>query len=56
MQGPLIVIEGVDGAGKSTQSARLIEWLRESGGHDVVTFDFPAYDRSPFGKIIGQYV
>jgi dTMP kinase len=56
MQGPLIVVEGLDGAGKSTQSLKLIEWLKETGHDHVVTFDFPAYDGSPFGKIIGRYL
>jgi dTMP kinase len=32
LTGKLIVIEGADGSGRSTQIARLVQWL-ESGGH-----------------------
>lgn len=41
--GIFIVIEGTDGAGKSTQFKLLGERLRQAG-HDVVTFKFPRYD------------
>ena len=54
-RGLLIVIEGVDGAGKTTQCDRVIKWLQQSG-RQVVTFDFPGYDRSMFGKIIGGFL
>src|SRR4051812_48082639 len=33
--GKLIVVEGADGSGRSTQIARLVEWL-EGGGHATV--------------------
>lgn len=33
--GKLIVVEGADGSGRSTQIARLVEWL-EAGGHATV--------------------
>src|SRR3954465_5093511 len=32
LAGKLIVVEGADGSGRSTQIARLVEWL-EGGGH-----------------------
>jgi dTMP kinase len=35
LAGRLIVIEGADGSGRSTQSAMLVEWL-EGGGHATV--------------------
>lgn len=35
LTGKLIVVEGADGSGRSTQIARLVEWL-ESGGHATV--------------------
>ena len=31
LQGKLIAIEGADGSGRSTQIARLVEWLETSG-------------------------
>lgn len=35
LRGKLIVVEGCDGSGRSTQIQRLVEWL-ESGGHATV--------------------
>ena len=35
LSGKLIVVEGADGSGRSTQIARLVEWL-EGGGHATV--------------------
>src|SRR5437899_6450234 len=35
LAGRLIVVEGADGSGRSTQIARLVEWL-EGGGHATV--------------------
>lgn len=35
LSGKLIVVEGADGSGRSTQIARLVEWL-ESSGHPTV--------------------
>ena len=35
LSGKLIVIEGADGSGRSTQIARLVEWL-ETCGHPTV--------------------
>ncbi|MDR0847925.1 MAG: dTMP kinase [Propionibacteriaceae bacterium] len=39
MAGLFIVFEGGDGAGKTTQSARLVSWLRERGLDVVHTFE-----------------
>jgi len=33
--GKLIVVEGADGSGRSTQIARLVDWL-ETNGHPTV--------------------
>jgi thymidylate kinase/thymidylate synthase ThyX len=44
-QGKFIVIEGTDGSGKGTQFKLLKEHL-ERAGHEVVTFDFPQYDKA----------
>jgi dTMP kinase len=35
LTGKLIVVEGADGSGRSTQIARLVEWLEECGHHTV---------------------
>ena len=35
LSGKLIVVEGADGSGRSTQIARLIQWLEASGHHTV---------------------
>jgi dTMP kinase len=39
MPGLFVVLEGGDGAGKSTQLARLAAWLREAGHEVVVTYE-----------------
>ncbi len=39
MSGLFVVLEGGDGAGKSTQLARLAAWLREAGHEVVVTYE-----------------
>lgn len=52
---PLIVIEGIDGSGKTTHTDLLVKTLKEQG-KEVMTLDFPGYSRSPFGKIIGNFL
>lgn len=37
MTGRFVVIEGADGTGKSTQVARLVEWVRARGGTAIAT-------------------
>ncbi|HEY5516490.1 MAG TPA: dTMP kinase, partial [Pengzhenrongella sp.] len=39
MSGLFVVLEGGDGAGKSTQLTRLAAWLREAGHEVVVTYE-----------------
>ena len=51
----LIVIEGLDGAGKKTQTTLLIQVLTEMG-YFIMTKDFPQYEQSFFGKIIGDFL
>ncbi|KAF2841239.1 thymidylate kinase [Patellaria atrata CBS 101060] len=54
MRGKLVVFEGLDKAGKSTQCARLIETLQKRG-HQVRHQRFP--DRTtPIGQMIDSYL
>jgi dTMP kinase len=48
-------MEGVDGAGKETQTIKLCEALRNAD-YDVLQVDFPRYNTNLFGKIIGKYL
>ncbi|MFW5864070.1 MAG: dTMP kinase [bacterium] len=50
-KGWLVVLEGIDGAGKSTQCDRLEAWLRDAG-HDVVRLFEPT--NGPVGRQIRQ--
>jgi dTMP kinase len=45
-KGFFITIEGIDGSGKSTQAARLCEWLEETLGNDGVLRTFEPGDWS----------
>jgi dTMP kinase len=47
----LIVIEGADASGKTTQCQILINKLQQQG-HDIFTMSFPRYE-TPTGRIIG---
>ena len=49
----LIVIEGLDGSGKGTQSAKLAEYATEHGGARKITF--PDYD-SPSSALVKMYL
>ncbi|MCL5009363.1 MAG: dTMP kinase [Candidatus Parvarchaeota archaeon] len=50
MQGKLLVIEGIDGAGKSTQ-IKFIKSVLESSGFKTIIFSYPDKN-SDYGKII----
>jgi dTMP kinase len=53
-RGKLVVVEGLDKAGKSTQCAKLAENLQKKG-HEVLHMRFP--DRTtPIGKMIDAYL
>lgn len=54
MPGRLIVLEGCDGCGKSTQLALLTEKLREQGGN-VRTLSYPVYD-SDSSALVRMYL
>lgn len=50
-----VVIEGVDGSGKGTQTKRLYAYLK-SKGQDVGQFSFPRYADTIYGGLIGEYL
>ncbi len=54
-RGKLIVIDGIDGSGKATQTAFLEKRLRREGVK-VKKIDFPRYDDNFFGKLLGSYL
>ena len=53
--GLLLAIEGIDGAGKGTQAARLVETAAEHGRR-VTSFSFPLYDGNPFSRAVAEYL
>jgi dTMP kinase len=53
--GVLIAIEGIDGAGKGTQAARVAE-AAAARGYSVTSFSFPLYDGNPFSRAIADYL
>ncbi len=51
----IIVFEGIDGCGKSTQLARLKKCLEEMG-KDVVVYKFPTHQSTKYGQYIDEYL
>jgi dTMP kinase len=51
----LIAVEGIDGSGKGTQSALLVDRLR-SEGIAVTALSFPCYGANPFAHAIADYL
>ena len=51
----LIVLEGLDGAGKSTQLKMLCNYLEESGKR-LKYLHFPRYDAPVFGELISNFL
>ena len=54
-KGKLIVIDGADGSGKTTQATLLVDFLKEKK-IPVKYFDFPRYYTSFHGKTIAQFL
>ncbi|MCF7707342.1 MAG: thymidylate kinase [Verrucomicrobia bacterium] len=60
LTGKLIVVEGADGSGRSTQIARLVEWLEESGhatvqvGLKLSTLVSEELEQAKQGNILGR--
>ncbi|QQG41499.1 MAG: thymidylate kinase [Candidatus Woesebacteria bacterium] len=54
-KGSFVVIEGPDGTGKETQAKLLMSRFKERG-LPVEFFDFPQYETSFFGKLVGRFL
>jgi dTMP kinase len=54
-KGRLIVLEGIDGSGKSTQHKLLVNYLRDHGDK-VKTIKFPRHGKLFFGAMVDQYL
>ncbi len=52
--GRMVVIEGLDGSGKSTQAELLKNWL-QSKGYDTYTLDLPYYN-DPSSTLVKMYL
>lgn len=55
MNGKLIVIEGIDSSGKTTQLSMLKDYL-EAENIQLKTIDFPRYEDSFYGKMIARFM
>lgn len=55
LKGILLVIDGIDGSGKTVQTKLLISRLRRLGLR-VKTLDFPQYEKTFFGGMVRQYL
>lgn len=53
--GKLVAIEGIDGSGKKTQTARLEAFARDAG-MSVAVFSFPRYGLSHFAQSVADYL
>ncbi|MDD3190986.1 MAG: dTMP kinase [Candidatus Pacebacteria bacterium] len=54
-KGFFIVLDGIDGSGKATQTELLIQRLKKAG-YKTGTIDFPQYYDNFFGKLTGEYL
>ena len=51
----LIVLEGIDGSGKGSQTKRLVDRL-SAEGRSVRTMSFPRYTQNRFGEMISRFL
>lgn len=51
----LVAVEGIDGSGKGTQVARLVDRLNEQS-INAVRLSFPRYSETRFGEVIGRFL
>lgn len=51
----LVVLEGLDGAGKSTQTSKLREYLQQKLG-DLTYIHFPRYDAPVYGDLVSRFL
>lgn len=54
-KGKLIVVEGTDGSGKSTQIEELVRYFKDNGV-DFRSFDFPQYEKTFFGAFVAGFL
>ncbi len=52
---PILVVEGIDGSGKGTQS-KLVNDALTKQGHRCSFFSFPRYEKTFFGQRIGDFL
>lgn len=55
MMSILVAIEGIDGAGKGTQTELLLERLQDAG-FSATSLQFPRYSATAFGEAIGDFL